>query len=457
MPVKYCPEARAGKKKLTNLLSVKQDKIIDSSGRNALKAVFQSGTKMTKKQTLETLDGSYRRSLQRAAKSRGPGANKLASHQTEASSGAIEEGQEEGAQRPASKTISVKPPENPAESKEKEEETTKSNTETRCTDHPPDIEGKKTIAHILQGDVKVISKGPQEDLKIRDLDTAITKDGVQAPLQEIAGKDYDIPLEVIEIRPAYRGTQTTSVILEVINEVEKYPWDTLYKVVMMSANAVTCPQLLQKIVTVLFSPQRDFSYLLVQYELESIPPITEEELMEAYAINLFVNTDKNAIVVTRWKGTSKEYRLVAALDIKNPFNSSNWDCIMQAFEEKNVSRYLRRIVASYFKNRVLKYDRTLAQGSMILPEEYHRVEFCDLCCVMVIVVKHLEEINVVFSITFRPINQWMNTVNLQLTKHKTETVLNTSNKTVETNKLEAGEQEITSQPFIRYLGMILEA
>ena len=51
----------------------------------------------------------------------------------------------------------------------------------------------------------------------------------------------------------------------------------------------------------------------------------------------------------------------------------------------------------------------------------------------------------------------MSAMKLQLVKHKTEAVLITSRKKVETIRLEVGEQEITSQPFIRYLGVMLDA
>ncbi|GBP77203.1 hypothetical protein EVAR_48336_1 [Eumeta japonica] len=70
-------------------------------------------------------------------------------------------------------------------------------------------------------------------------------------------------------------------------------------------------------------------------------------------------------------------------------------------------------------------------------------------------VKHLGEINLTF--TFIRINQWMDTVNLEPVKHKTNVVLITIKKTVETIRLEVGKQEITSKPFIRYLAVILDA
>ncbi|GBP43148.1 Putative 115 kDa protein in type-1 retrotransposable element R1DM [Eumeta japonica] len=60
------------------------------------------------------------------------------------------------------------------------------------------------------------------------------------------------------------------------------------------------------------------------------------------------------------------------------------------------------------------------------------------------------------GIAFEQVNRWMNTVNLQLAHYKTKAVLITSRKKLETITLEVGEQRITSQPFIRYLGVTID-
>ena len=201
------------------------------------------------------------------------------------------------------------------------------------------------------------------------------------------------------------------------------------------------------------------------------------------AIDLVVSTAKEAISGTRWKGGKKKYCLVATLDIKNAFNSARWDCIMEALVKMQVPGYLRRMVASYFTDRVLKYDTEIGpkeyhvtggvpQGSVLgpllwnimydgllklaMPSEARLVAFADDVAV-VIVAKHLVEINLIFDITFGRISRWMDTVGLKLAEHKTEAVLITSRKRIETITLQVGNHEITSQPYLRYLGVMIDA
>ncbi|GBP15362.1 Retrovirus-related Pol polyprotein from type-1 retrotransposable element R1 [Eumeta japonica] len=156
---------------------------------------------------------------------------------------------------------------------------------------------------------------------------------------------------------------------------------------------------------------------------------------------------------------------------------------MQALRDKNVPKYLCKIVASYFTDRILKYDTKngpreyditggVQQGCVFgpllwnimydgllrlkLPRSVKLVAYADDVAV-VIVAKHLDEINHMSGIDFKQVNWWMNTVNLQLAHHKTEAVLITSRKKLETITLEVGEQRIISQPFIRYLGVMIDA
>ncbi|CAD6238625.1 GSCOCG00012543001-RA-CDS, partial [Cotesia congregata] len=72
---------------------------------------------------------------------------------------------------------------------------------------------QKTIADILKEEAKVICKGPQETIEIRDVDDDTTKEHIQTALKREAGESCEIPLEAIKIRKAFRGTQIATVSL----------------------------------------------------------------------------------------------------------------------------------------------------------------------------------------------------------------------------------------------------
>lgn len=73
---------------------------------------------------------------------------------------------------------------------------------------------QKTMVDLLGDDAKVISKGPQEDIEIRDLDEVTTREEILTALQKAAGAENAITLDVIKsLRKAYGGTQTAVVTL----------------------------------------------------------------------------------------------------------------------------------------------------------------------------------------------------------------------------------------------------
>ena len=74
------------------------------------------------------------------------------------------------------------------------------------------------------------------------------------------------------------------------------------------------------------------------------------------AINHVVSTAKQAIAGARWKGGGKKYCTLAALDVKNAFNSARWDTVCQALDRLETPQYLRKMITSYFSDRQLMYD-----------------------------------------------------------------------------------------------------
>lgn len=200
------------------------------------------------------------------------------------------------------------------------------------------------------------------------------------------------------------------------------------------------------------------------------------------AIGRVVAMAKDTISGARWTRGAKKYCLLAALDVKNAFNSARWDSICKALDQLGTPTYLRAMIKSYFCGRLLMYDTEngpehyevsggVPQGSVLgpllwnlmydallktqLPQGAEMVAFADDAG-LVITAKTLEEVNCTFGEAYDTVRGWMQSVGLELAHHKTEAVLFTSRKKVETITLDVGDCEITSQPYIRYLGVMLD-
>ena len=68
------------------------------------------------------------------------------------------------------------------------------------------------------------------------------------------------------------------------------------------------------------------------------------------AINQVVGKGKEAIFGVPWKRGSKKYCLLAALDVKNAFNSARWKNICLALNRLEIPTYLKKMIKSYLEN-----------------------------------------------------------------------------------------------------------
>jgi len=201
------------------------------------------------------------------------------------------------------------------------------------------------------------------------------------------------------------------------------------------------------------------------------------------AIQLVTSLAEDAISGRRWKGGRKQYCAIVTLDIKNAFNTARWEHIMNALSTRNVPCYIRQVIASYFENRTLQYytdegckEYTVTcgvpQGSVLgpmlwnimyddifalqVPEEATVVGFADDIAI-VAVSKYKEELENICRDAVDIIQQWLDSVGLQLAEQKTEAVLITSRKVLESISIRIGTHTISSQPSIRYLGVQIDA
>ncbi|CAB0037467.1 unnamed protein product [Trichogramma brassicae] len=180
---------------------------------------------------------------------------------------------------------------------------------------------------------------------------------------------------------------------------------------------------------------------------------------------------------------SRKYCAVVTLDVRNAFNSARLNNILAALERIRTPEYLQKIIYSYFQARVLEYDTDdgpescsilagVPQGSVLGPilwnvmydsilrlrldDGVRIVGFADDIDV-VTVAGTTYEVEDLLSRAIARVRDALWGLGLETADHKTEALLFSRKRRLETITIEVGDCFIASSPCIRYLGIQLDA
>lgn len=180
---------------------------------------------------------------------------------------------------------------------------------------------------------------------------------------------------------------------------------------------------------------------------------------------------------------SRRIVLLVTLDVRNAFNSANWNDVLTALEKSfHIPKYLLRMIDDYVRNRVLIYEtkegyrrKTItsgaAQGSILgpdlwnasydgllrtnMPEETVLVGYADDVAAL-IAARDMEMAQIKLRSVMLTINNWMTNHGLSLALMKTGIVVLTKSRINTVLPFHVGGEIVTSKPAVKYLGITID-
>lgn len=181
------------------------------------------------------------------------------------------------------------------------------------------------------------------------------------------------------------------------------------------------------------------------------------------------------------KATGKHCLLVT-IDVKNAFNSLTWESIMNEVHNRHLHISIVNILKDYLRNRMVKYEAVdgticrsvyagVPQGSVLGPTLWnlvydgllntkllagaHLIGYADDVAV-VVVERELDRVTEIAQDTLSRLNRWFVKQKLEVAHEKTKMVLLTGRRIKTPVRVRHGDQIITAERDLPYLGVTIE-
>lgn len=170
--------------------------------------------------------------------------------------------------------------------------------------------------------------------------------------------------------------------------------------------------------------------------------------------------------------------ILTTLDIRNAFNTANWEKVIDSLQRKGISQYLIKMMEAYLCNREIRgenFEKNMSggvpQGSILgptlwnifyddvirleVPEGVTLVAYADDLAIVTL-ARDEEDMEFKLNFTLEGINNWMVENKLQVAPEKSEAIVIAGRKKYGPINIKLGGQIINIKNNLKYLGVVID-